>query len=114
MAANGRARINTQLDIGNYVTMSYALDPVLRNVFFTLSAVAYPAAVLAENISDFSMNNSVTVLPSVTVGAERIERLLEEMPASISTWIALLRGPQSTLYGRNAESATGHPVPPFH
>ncbi|HBP4890003.1 TPA: TonB-dependent receptor [Pseudomonas aeruginosa] len=64
--------------------MSHALDPMLRTVFVALSAVAYPASVLAENTSDLNRSNNITVLPSVTVSAEKVERPLEEVPASIA------------------------------
>lgn len=49
-----------------------------------MSAVAYPASVLAENTSDLNRSNNITVLPSVTVSAEKVERPLEEVPASIA------------------------------
>ena len=64
--------------------MNYAPDSVLRTVFIALSALACPAAVYSQNASDSDENSSRIALPSVVVTADKIERPLEMVPASVA------------------------------
>lgn len=75
--------------------MNFAPDSALRTVFIAFSTLACPAAVYAQTASDSTENASSIALPSVVVTADKIERPLEMVPASV----AVIDGQELELSG---------------
>lgn len=64
--------------------MNYSPGALRRSIAIALSGLANPAVALAETSANTTANTPITVLPSVTVTADKIERPLEKVPASVA------------------------------
>lgn len=64
--------------------MNYHSGALRRSLFLALSALAHPVAALADSTQDTAVAGPVTVLPAVTVSADKVDRPLEKVPASVA------------------------------
>lgn len=64
--------------------MKYKFGALRRAIILALSAVAHPVIVFAETASEKDLGTAVTQLPTIIVTADKIERPLEKVSASIA------------------------------
>lgn len=64
--------------------MKYELSALNRAILFALSFSAAPVVAFAENRPEPVSDTTVQELPSVTVTADKIERPIEQVPASVA------------------------------
>lgn len=100
--------------------MSYAPEAVLCTVFVALPVLACPAVVFVETSSDITENATVIALPSVIASADKIERPLEMVQASIAVvdsvslfthWNLPLSGDRSVSGGVRIERMSADIIP---